>query len=750
MSEQGIYTVSQDKTMKRWKPKMSSPGKYELEAELQVKLKESATSLLFSGGWLFCGLWDGQAAGRMQSKRPGRFNLKEEKKKQRVTVVIQHDIIKGTEGFPAAHPGKVGGQYGLAMLDLATLKAWLVTKLLPPTKAVVDMLEFQGHIIVAPAYAEGNLKIFDGEGNLKSETASLEAGPILQVWSLGHACCAPMLVDRMAPCSFGSESKLDCQEGNWIQQKRRCKRLTMSYPPSYPAYPTSAAYPPNYDPQAYAYPPQQNYGQERPEARPADGAPPAAPPAAVPAPAADYYSQPPPQAAPPSQPDPYYDYYRQYYGYPPQPQAYPPSEPPAQAAQAAPAPAPDYSASASYPPASSYPPTPAPAPAPAGYPPTYPPQPAPGYPAYPPAEAYAPPPAQYNDPARPPAPVPQPDYSHYAHAYPAYQAPAYAYPQPYGYPPPPGPPGYPAPYPPPPGPPTDRPNERNDRAPSPNRRDDRKRPRDGRDRNDRLDKRPKETAPDPTKKLLQHVQAHKAWNMFWLEAMDPPQRPASNPNVTVLILATGSGSKSRSSFGFLMAASRQPQKQKDRQRECARELLAQVEQLLASKSEADLRTWCQVSESAEADVNQDTSLDKLKGMISNRLATTGSKGSQSVDLEFSNPSSCVITSYAAYEDDNSDPDLSAMDFFAPDSSAQLEEAQKLGGLLRLRWYLAVVKAIRKGKDDKRGESSPYRPLALGVGFATDENVAKARALRAAEVRAEVLTEAMFLKPSSKG
>ena len=196
--------------------------------------------------------------------------------------------------------------------------------------------------------------------------------------------------------------------------------------------------------------------------------------------------------------------------------------------------------------------------------------------------------------------------------------------------------------------------------------------------------------------------------MFWLEAMDPPQRPASNPNVTVLILATGSGSKSRSSFGFLMAASRQPQKQKDRQRECARELLAQVEQLLASKSEADLRTWCQVSESAEADINQDTSLEKLEGMISNRLATTGSKGSQSVDLEFSNPSSCVITSYAAYEDDNSDPDLSAMDFFAPDSSAQLEEAQKLGGLLRLRWYLAVVKAIRKGKDDKRGECGPQR------------------------------------------
>lgn len=60
---------------------------------------------------------------------------------------------------------EVGGLYGLAMLDLATLKvpftnrvspwpaakrdAAKVSKLLPPTKAVADLLEFQGHIIAA-------------------------------------------------------------------------------------------------------------------------------------------------------------------------------------------------------------------------------------------------------------------------------------------------------------------------------------------------------------------------------------------------------------------------------------------------------------------------------------------------------------------------------------------------------------------------------------------------------------------------
>ena len=33
-----------------------------------MKLKESATALLFSGGWLFVGLWDGQARNPL-----GRF-----------------------------------------------------------------------------------------------------------------------------------------------------------------------------------------------------------------------------------------------------------------------------------------------------------------------------------------------------------------------------------------------------------------------------------------------------------------------------------------------------------------------------------------------------------------------------------------------------------------------------------------------------------------------------------------------------
>ncbi|CAE7192866.1 ZFWD3 [Symbiodinium natans] len=208
MTEQGIYTASHDKTVKRWKPKLSPPSKYDLEPELEVKLKDSATALLFSGGWLFVGLWDGQVQAFAQS---GEELLLTGHRKRVTTLVVHQGVLMSgsydgevrlwqmdpaTKQFKCTHtleeslPGSiskihvlgnylfVGGQYGLALLDLTSLK---VAKLLPPTKAVADMLEFQGHVIVA--YSEGQLRIFDAEGTLKSET-SLDAGPILKLAGL--------------------------------------------------------------------------------------------------------------------------------------------------------------------------------------------------------------------------------------------------------------------------------------------------------------------------------------------------------------------------------------------------------------------------------------------------------------------------------------------------------------------------------------------------------------------------------------
>jgi len=185
-----------------------------------------------------------------------------------------------------------------------------------------------------------------------------------------------------------------------------------------------------------------------------------------------------------------------------------------------------------------------------------------------------------------------------------------------------------------------------------------------------------------------------------------------------------------------------------------KDLLLQVEQLLAGKSEADLRSWCQVHDSSAASTNGESSaesdMEKLKSTIASRLTSTGSR-SATVDLQMGTPSSCVIVSTSRFEEteykedvkrEKSElPDLSAMNFFSAESAGQLEEAHRLKGLLRLKWHLATVKATRESKDDK----DQQRPLALGIGFATDEALSKARALRAAEIRAEVISEAMFLK-----
>ena len=189
--------------------------------------------------------------------------------------------------------------------------------------------------------------------------------------------------------------------------------------------------------------------------------------------------------------------------------------------------------------------------------------------------------------------------------------------------------------------------------------------------------------------------------MFWLEAIDPPQRAMSNSNVTLLILASGSA-KSKSSFGFLLASSRQ-NKQKDRQRECAKDLLSQLEQLLSGKAEKDLRTWCQVPEALDQEEKAEESdaspsLEKLRGLLGNRLAATGRTGSKALQLDLEiGSSSCVLTAASSFDEKESEgPDVSAMDAFSPDAGAQLSEAQRLGGLLRLQWHLAVVKAKEKG------------------------------------------------------
>jgi WD40 repeat protein len=209
MTSQGVYSASQDKSLKRWKPVKGADGRFELQAEITIPLPESCHSLLFSEGWLFCGLFDGSVKAFSQDGTDATMAGH----RRRVTALLVHQgiLISGsadrevrlwqmdaaTKKFNCTHtvsesmPGAitklvvlggnlfVGGISGLAMCSLTSLA---VTKLLPPTKAVADILEFQGHAIVA--YQEGGLRVFDAEGTLKSEMKPLAAGPIQAIAGL--------------------------------------------------------------------------------------------------------------------------------------------------------------------------------------------------------------------------------------------------------------------------------------------------------------------------------------------------------------------------------------------------------------------------------------------------------------------------------------------------------------------------------------------------------------------------------------
>lgn len=209
MCEQGIYTASLDKSLKRWKPVTGTDGRMTLVAELTIPLPESCYSLLFSGGWLFCGLYDGTVRAYSQDGK----DVQLQGHTKRVTSILVHQTVlitgsadrevrlwqmnPATSTFTCTHtindsiPGAVnrlhvlgehifvGGISGLAMLNLANLT---VTKILPPTKSVSDFLEFQGHLIVA--YADGAMRIFDAEGTLKTDMKPLAAGPILSLAGL--------------------------------------------------------------------------------------------------------------------------------------------------------------------------------------------------------------------------------------------------------------------------------------------------------------------------------------------------------------------------------------------------------------------------------------------------------------------------------------------------------------------------------------------------------------------------------------
>lgn len=208
MTSDAVYSASLDKKLKRWKPQPSQkePGRFELQAEVEIPVPDTCWCLHSAGEWLFAGLGNGKIVG--WSKSGASTTLSESCHKKRVSALLTHEHVLmsggadntvrmwqaspgGPQPFICTHsvsegiPGAVqhmsvlgsnlwvGGTTGVSLVNLTNLQA---AKQLQPKKLVAGFLQFEGHMIVA--YADGSCCIFDAEGNRKMQQNPLSPGPV--------------------------------------------------------------------------------------------------------------------------------------------------------------------------------------------------------------------------------------------------------------------------------------------------------------------------------------------------------------------------------------------------------------------------------------------------------------------------------------------------------------------------------------------------------------------------------------------
>lgn len=250
--------------------------------------------------------------------------------------------------------------------------------------------------------------------------------------------------------------------------------------------------------------------------------------------------------------------------------------------------------------------------------------------------------------------------------------------------------------------------------------------------NQNQNERPSNDPGDPKNRVTKWLHSHPGWMAVWLEGIDPPRRQASSPNVTVLVVANFKIPKSGpAEFGFLCAQSRAGQKKKDREKECTRDLIAYLDQLPVE----DMKAWCQMPENKDKVELLPDDVERLTKAVRGRCPR--------VTVELPEPSSFVLVaaqSWGPHEKAHgAEAELAMLEKFDSGFAELLREARRVQGLVRKQWFVSVVTA----KPDPKEVDA--RPFSLGFGFATDRNLAKVRAVHAAEVRAQLLTDAMFNK-----
>lgn len=235
-------------------------------------------------------------------------------------------------------------------------------------------------------------------------------------------------------------------------------------------------------------------------------------------------------------------------------------------------------------------------------------------------------------------------------------------------------------------------------------------------------------------KMRKMLKSNPGWRSVWIEGIDPPKRAATTPNVTVMLLTRSNVKKDGAEeFGFMLGVSRMAAKKKDREKECAKELVASMEKLPLEQPAA----WCQFSSSSAKQDVEPADVERLTAAVRAKVPNA--------TVSVPEPTAFVLVSSAPWgpneKVDGIDADLAMLEQFDTGYAELLAESRRVNGLVRKQWFISLVLVKQEASDTAQ-------PLALGVGLASDSSLAKARAVHAAEVRSQVLTEAMFPKAAT--
>lgn len=215
------------------------------------------------------------------------------------------------------------------------------------------------------------------------------------------------------------------------------------------------------------------------------------------------------------------------------------------------------------------------------------------------------------------------------------------------------------------------------------------------------------------------------------------------PNVTTLMFVNLQKKKDGDGddFGFMMTTSRTNAKKKDREKDCAVELMDILDRMPTDKLEA----WCQIpaepTESAEKDGGGDKKAEPDLAKLTEAVQKKVQKCT--VDLPESLPNVMVAAMSFGPNDGKhgADAELMVMDRFDAGFGELFKEARRVSGLVRKQWFVSTVWM--------KSEQSDGIKFPLGIGMATDNLLAKKRAVLCAETRLQFMSKRMLNKALQK-